>query len=258
MEKYLLPTNLKIHEQVVLLEIFQQLNTVSPVELYSTEKYPLFAEGKIPCFSQSSLGVLIFQLAPTFSVKPDQEKIDSVEIYREAWYGWTLQGLLEQSLWEPPRVTIRTPLKITEPYVVFAPFGFNEETTIASPLWIDLILLARSYNLRVVLLGDTAERIDTAGFAENDIFSDDPIETKLNILAGASVVIGVPNAWLWLAAGMNKNLVYLYDVNWPVKKWFWHQALNFGRLMVDKTAIRPTIQLAQMKTWFNGVFTSSY
>lgn len=113
------------------------------------------------------------------------------------------------------------------PSIVLAPFGHRADLMYSTELWRFISNLLRTYDPggkarshRVQLVGDTGQRLDTSNFAENDILSNLPEAFKLSYIRNAALVVGVPNAWTWLAAGWKRPMVLLYPEQLPYQRWF--------------------------------------
>lgn len=76
--------------------------------------------------------------------------------------------------------------------------------------WVEIVRLLKTYGYRVTFMGDRGQRVENYNLPEGDLLSDLPVKDKLERLRRAALVVGVPNAWTWLATAWNKPQLILY------------------------------------------------
>ncbi len=136
--------------------------------------------------------------------------------------------------------------------IVICPYTFHRDLELPIPTWEAIIRTLHSYGEPVYLLGEPGQRFTSAKFTENYVLSDLPILEKLEFLAKARLIVGVPNAWTWLATAWKKHLVYFYPERIPVRRWFWAQHDNYGRCVFDPKRVETPVVLAGLRMLING------
>lgn len=131
--------------------------------------------------------------------------------------------------------------------IVVAPFALNRDLDLPLSTWISIISHLRSYGLPVKLIGDKGQWLDPAGFEENDILSELPVEDKLCHLANASLVVGVPNAWTWAATAFRPAIAYFYPDNMPQHRWFGFSDERYGRMVFDPRNVQSPIVISGLR-----------
>jgi hypothetical protein len=104
--------------------------------------------------------------------------------------------------------------------IVLCPFAPKPVLAFPDDAWRHVAKLLRTFDRNVSLLGDFGQRMDDSLFSESDIASDASNTEKIALLRNASLVIGVPNAWTWIAAGMRKPAVLVYAADVPQFRWY--------------------------------------
>ena len=61
------------------------------------------------------------------------------------------------------------------------------------------------------------------------------------------MIVGVPNAWLWMATAWEKKLIYLYPDMMATVRWFHYSSLNYGRLIYPARGIQVSAVLAGLR-----------
>lgn len=131
--------------------------------------------------------------------------------------------------------------------VVLAPVALKPELNIQVPVWRAVVKHLRSYGEPVYLMGDNQnERMDAAAFPECDMFLSCTLEQKLQVLANAKLVVGTPNAWMWIAAGMTKTLV-IYPDSIPQDRWWPWNGERHGRLLYQSNMLQIPVLLAGLR-----------
>lgn len=133
--------------------------------------------------------------------------------------------------------------------IVVAPFGIKPELDLPRPVWTHVIRMLRSYGERVLLVGDCTQRMDTAAFTEDEIMTEHSVADRIAAIQSAKLVVGVANAWTWIAAGVpDTRLAYFYPETIPAKRWFHYSSQYFGRISFHPNQIRIPIVLTGLRT----------
>ena len=131
--------------------------------------------------------------------------------------------------------------------ILMAPFAVKTGLDLPVFVWRSIVTHLRTYG-RVSLMSDPGEWMDACAFHENEIFSEDSMRDKLRALASADLVVGVPNAWMWLAAAWRKKLIVLYPQDVPPRRWYWYQDDNFARVVFDPRQLQIPVILAGLRS----------
>lgn len=122
--------------------------------------------------------------------------------------------------------------------IVIAPFGLKSDLNLTINVWASVAQMLRTYglmhNTKVMLAGVAGERMDGASFMEDELMGILPLSKQLQTLASASLVVGVPNAWTWLATSFRPIMVTLYPDDIPPRRWFPFADARFGRALFDR------------------------
>lgn len=121
--------------------------------------------------------------------------------------------------------------------IVLCPFPPKKELDLPVTAWRALVRILRTYNIPVSLLGARTQWMDKVAFTESEILSEAPVIYKLACLASADLVIGVPNEWMWAAAGYGKSSIVLYPMDVPARRWYHYQNDKFGRIVYAPQAL---------------------
>lgn len=108
----------------------------------------------------------------------------------------------------------------TDGPIVLCPHPPKTDMELPAQAWRTILRHLRSYGLPIRFLGDRGQRLDTCAVTESEIASEYSIQDKLALLASASLVVGVPCAWTWLATAWDKKMVVYYPLNLPLERWF--------------------------------------
>lgn len=210
-----LPLNAETWETIATIQLAQSLNNITQEKAFT-----------VNCLGANTDHRALTELAGVRSTVPGvayELKLD--EAYRAAeqgtgWYGDVLarssqcHNLFLQQLIFPGIEAHQNG------DVVLCPFAMRREFHLPANIWTALVRLLRSYGHRVVLLGEQGERKDQCMFFESDMYCDAPVKDKLEMLAGAKMIVGVPNAWTWASTAWKKKLVMLHPDDIPRRKWF--------------------------------------
>lgn len=140
-----------------------------------------------------------------------------------------------------------TPLTINTPVtdankILICPYGPDQSLHLGANAWKYMTKSLRSYQLPVLFIGDKGQRMDSCAFLEDETLSSHSLADKIQQIASSTLVVGVPNAWLWLAVAMHKKVIAFYPDNQPQHRWLWQFSPNLLRLVFahDKIEI-PTL-----------------
>lgn len=106
-----------------------------------------------------------------------------------------------------------------------------------------------TYGVPVYLLGRPGQRADYSPFTEGSILSDRPLQEKLEALASARLVLGVPNEWTWLATAWDKKVIVLHPDDMPHERWFGFDVAprTLARLLVTWSQLQIPVILAGLR-----------
>ena len=131
--------------------------------------------------------------------------------------------------------------------IVLAPFGIKPELDLPKQVWFAVENLLRTYGVPVFLVGDHGQRLEPSAFTESEILSNLGMVEKLEAVASAQLVVGVPNAWTWAAASFDRKLIYAYPETLPAKRWFHYTSDSFGRILFHPNQIRLPLLLDSIR-----------
>ena len=198
-------------------------------------------------YSQTNLRVSTFNYDAAFRLV-DQDPRAYVSTLALA-SGILYTSKLQLALAEPPKLG-HFPGR--QKGIVLAPYGIRQELDLPRQVWFAVETLLRSYGVPVYLVGDPGQRMDNAAFAEHEILSDLGMQSKIDYIAEAALVVGVPNAWTWMAASFDRKLAYLYPETLPPRRWFHYQSNNFGRILFHPNKIQLPVALAGLRELIRG------
>lgn len=131
--------------------------------------------------------------------------------------------------------------------IIVCPFGLKNELDLPLEIWKHIIKQLRTYGESVMLLGDPGQRMDSASFTEGENLSEWALLAKIQALASAKLVVGVPNAWTWIATAWEKDLVYFYPDSIPPRRWFPFISNHFGRIGYESRDLKAPTVLAGLR-----------
>lgn len=133
--------------------------------------------------------------------------------------------------------------------IVICPFEINDVFKLPWQVWQALIRHCRTYGLPVTLLGRRGQRADYATFTEGSILSGLPLLDKMQALASAKLVLGVPNEWTWMATAWKKQIAVMYPDDVPNDRWFGFglEPRTLGRILYTRTQIQVPVILAGLR-----------
>lgn len=93
--------------------------------------------------------------------------------------------------------------------IVICPQPLRQGLGIPNEIWKHVIRFLRTYNQRVFLLSSAEHECSRWGFYENElVVGEQHIVRMCQVLAGAELIVGVPNVQMWLASAFtNKSIV---------------------------------------------------
>lgn len=131
--------------------------------------------------------------------------------------------------------------------IIVAPYGLKKELDLPVSVWYPIIHHLRTYDQSVQLMAKRGMRMDAASFTEGEILSNESLADKLAALASATLVVGTPNEWTWLATAWERKLVILYPEHVPSHRWFWQYHDNFGRIVFQAHLLQIPVILAGLR-----------
>ena len=146
---------------------------------------------------------------------------------------------------EAPRFPLVTPH--SNGGIVIAPFGLKRELDLSTSVWGPITQHLRSYKHTVYQIGERNQRQSFSGFTEAEVLCNRSVKDKLEALASAKLVVGIPNAWTWIAAGFGVKIVLLYPDHLPPKRWFPFSSDNFGRIAFQAHQVQTPVMLAGLR-----------
>jgi ADP-heptose:LPS heptosyltransferase len=134
-----------------------------------------------------------------------------------------------------------------KPTIIVSPYSVSPSLDLPHEIWKHIVKQLRTYDADVLLLDDNGKRLDVAAFMENEILSLIDVAGKKEVLDAASLVIGLPNAWTWLAAEMETSMILLYPDTVPQHRWFWKDYKGLARLVFEKNKLEIPILLTGIR-----------
>ncbi len=134
-----------------------------------------------------------------------------------------------------------------EQKILLCPYGPDQSLNLNMNVWKYITKSLRSYGLPVMMIGDEGQRMDSSAFLENDTLSSLPFAEKIQHIASATLVVGVPNAWIWLAAAMGKKTIVFYPDVQPPKRWLWQTGEHILCLMHQYNKVQIPVLLTGLR-----------
>jgi hypothetical protein len=225
-------------ETVGLVSVLQALTKVEPVDrvFCCCEDWDILRAASLPVCAEMYGKAAEGAQVVSFKVPIPR----GTEFYGEALAklnGWELEIL-------PPKFGIQ---EEEEEGIVLCPFGTVAQMNMPVKVWKAIVRHLRSYNIPVAMMGGRGQRMDEIAFTEAEILSEYPIEKKLRVLGRAKLVVGVPNAWTWIAAGYERKIVLAYPEGVPPRRWFPWANDKFGRIIWDPARLEIPVVLAGLR-----------
>lgn len=116
-------------------------------------------------------------------------------------------------------------------------------------VWKAIVRHLRSYGQTVRFLGLQGERMDYATFTEGQILSNLSLQERMQALASASLVVGIPNEWTWMATAWSKKILVMHPDDMPAERWFGFDVAprTLGRLLYTHSQLQVPVILAGLR-----------
>ena len=132
--------------------------------------------------------------------------------------------------------------------IVLCPFEIDSVMQLPHNGWRAIVRFLRSTGLPVYLMGDVGRRMDGCNFTEGEVLCNLPLRERMQALASANLVIGVPNAWTWMASSWDKKIVVFYPDGLPAERWFgFYESRNLGRVIFNRHHVQIPLLLAGLR-----------
>lgn len=232
------PGNISTWEAVATLQIVQAL------------------KAKATCSFAVGIGIEAAAVACLGSVEEEQSgklvclnyetALRGVDRY-EGYYGDLLAQVngLQLTL-APPKL----PCEVTgDGPIVLCPESIRSDMSLPQPAWKAMADLLRLYGYGVCLMGDYGYRLDGCKFSELDIVSNLPVKEKIQVLAESRLIVGVPNAWMWLGTAWDKKMMVLYPDGVPMHRWFPYSTDNQRWITFAQYNFQLPLLLSAARKW---------
>jgi hypothetical protein len=216
----------EIWEAVAAIQIMQATET--KVGVYSTDatlSYLYHLAGFKLCQKEETPNVS-FRLDEAF------RSIDGAMSHDVTYQAW-LARVSGVKMVKPlaPVELLRMSRVTDQDHIVLCPFALSKLQAIPMNAWKAVVRFLRTFGLPVYLIGDPGQRADGLNFTEGCMMSDALVHTKLQMLASAKLVVGMPNAWTWLASSWKRNLALYYPNDVPSMRWYgFYNSHSHGRI----------------------------
>ena len=131
--------------------------------------------------------------------------------------------------------------------ILLCPYGPDAALNLNHNVWKYITKSLRSYGCDVMMMGDVEQRMDSCAFLENETLGGLPLVDKLQHIASATLLVGVPNAWLWLGIALGKQTICLYPDNVPQQRWLWQYGEHVARLQYEHDKVQIPILLTGVR-----------
>jgi hypothetical protein len=132
--------------------------------------------------------------------------------------------------------------------IVLCPEACVPELALPESVWRAFTLHLRTYGPQLRVIVEQGRRMDYAAVSEHELVAEASPEEKLDLVAGASLVVGVPNAWTWAACGWyNKALVAFYPDDVPVSLWFPYSGTRQAKGLFASGRVKLPVVLAGLR-----------
>lgn len=140
-------------------------------------------------------------------------------------------------------------MQVDSGYILLTPIACDPALALPYQVWRYLsVWLLRGYNVPLYLLGPAGTRADYASMAENDNKSELSDEEKQELIAHATLVVGVPNEYQWMAAKLGKHIITLYPEDIEPRQFFPFQSDKFSRCVFVRNNLQVATVLAGVRT----------
>ena len=133
--------------------------------------------------------------------------------------------------------------------IVLCPFGLKPEVDLPITVWADIVRMLRSYGEKVTLVADPDQRLDSAYFTEDATASTWSLTEKLELLAKAKLIVGMPNVYTWLSTGWAKKMVVYYPSTVNNARWFGFFGHGYSYILLgyEPHAVRIPLLIAGLR-----------
>jgi hypothetical protein len=138
----------------------------------------------------------------------------------------------------------------TKPSIVLSPFELKSDMQIPAVIWVALIKQLKrmtGFRTQVHLVGPQDYRLEDATLTEDEIKTWQSPLHQLQFVAGADVVIGVPNAYMWAATGFDRKVVVLLPEQLPTRRWWPWGGKQNGIGLYDARNLQAPVLLASVR-----------
>lgn len=198
------------------------------------------AGGITPVQTDEESCQLAYDTAYRMTEKPGRLVPEPYVALLARYSGITLDGI---QISRPPVFSVPDPREDRE--IVLCPSVIRPGIGLPWQVWSAVVPMLRMYG-RLAVIG----RMNGVALPENDIVTD-PSEA-LRLIAGARVIVGNPNEWLWAAAGLKRRMVVLYPDTEPEDRWF-HYAGPVRKLMYPGNRVEPAGVTASVRMVLNAL-----
>jgi hypothetical protein len=186
----------------------------------------------------------------TSALAPGKQTIIYDRAYREVEQGKEYYGAVLARTnglrYEQHRLSLPMPSREGEEIIV-CPFGLKKELNLPIVIWSHVFRHIRSYGYAVSMLGDYGQRLNGMLLPENNVLSNLSVKAKLERLAGAKAIIGVPNAWTMLSTAWDKKMVLYQPDDVPERRWTSYIHGGMFYFMYSAQALQVPVFLAATK-----------
>lgn len=232
-----LPGDVKLWEALSALQIIQAISRTELVSVHCFgDALDLCQAGGIGGSYQDNLCRLAF--AEAHRKIDDAGKRPYVDLLEE------LSGLSKLKLSAPQFPLLHPGNKGS---IVVAPFPVRPDMGIPLSIWKHLVLHLRTYDRPVYQIGERGERQEECAYSEGDILCDLPVADRLEAVADAELIVGVPNIWTWAATAWNKKQVIMYPDSVPLERWFPYGSRAYGIMLYEKTKLQVPVILTALR-----------
>jgi hypothetical protein len=219
----------KLWEVIPVIQIVQAVQDNIKVVCNNVDSRALLSQGNVWLTSEDPTHTIDFNSAYR---DIETSKLTYPEIIRNQLY-------LREQL-DRPKLFGYEPSE--QPHIVLCPFALRKDLNLPANMWRSILRMLRSYIPTVYAMGGAEDRLDELPLTEGDYRCVSPLDDKLELLATATFIVGVPNEWTWLStAWMKRMLLYLPD-DQPFFRWFPFPQREFGRLYYQPQLLQiPTL-----------------
>ena len=129
--------------------------------------------------------------------------------------------------------------------IIICPYGATRSLELPPNVWKNVARLARTYDDNIQMLG--SKRFELSSLTEADYLGTLPVKQRLQALADAKLIIGVPNEYTWMATAWLKKMIILYPDSIPQRRWFHFAHEKFGRIHFQTHALQIPVVLGAVR-----------